>query len=284
MLHQNLFPDDKYVWRGVVLLDGEFGVKLLKFTLFTYAGIACIYWFVRFVDWEHDTQIKLSEIWTYEGNLIATDILFFFVVGRLWKQRGVDHFQWLCWVVAANFYSSYITNFSMFQHSFTLYEMHCRWPLQLWVFFVCVILLVAALAVLHVIKAYQQNILVQKSLEMILCVFFLLGPFLGSPYFHLHHWYAGWIVGMHLNFNVWWSRAAMAWCWGCYINGIAVYGRDPVLTCGYAFFLSQDQHCPFLNCYLKALMDPDHHTGHKNDTQAPMVPPDWRNCSSAYHP
>lgn len=36
----------------------------------------------------------------------------------------------------------------------------------------------------------------------------------------------------------------MAWCWGMYVNGIAVYGRDPLLTCDYALFLVHDQHCP----------------------------------------
>jgi hypothetical protein len=34
---------------------------------------------------------------------------------------------------------------------------------------------------------------------------------------------------MHFNFDVWWSRV-VGLVLGCYINGIAVYGRDPVLT------------------------------------------------------
>lgn len=76
----------------------------------------------------------------------------------------------------------------------------------------------------------------------------------------------------------------MAWCWGCYMNGIAVYGRDPVLTCEYAYFMSVTQRCPFVECYLEAMERPDH-TIHDNITVAPMKPPDWRNCSAdAYHP
>jgi hypothetical protein len=105
-----------------------------------------------------------------------------------------------------------------------------------------------------------------------------------SPYFHLHHWYSGFLLGMHCNFNVWWSRAAMAWCWGMYINGIAVYGRDPVLTCEYAYFLSVDQHCPYVQCYVDALKEQVNHTVN-NHTVHEMVPVDWRNCSSTdYHP
>ena len=37
----------------------------------------------------------------------------------------------------------------------------------------------------------------------------------------------------------------MAYFWGMYINGIAVYGRDPLLTCDYVKFMVQDQRCHF---------------------------------------
>ena len=77
-----------------------------------------------------------------------------------------------------------------------------------------------------------------------------------------------------------WSRLAMAWCWGMYVNGIAVYGRDPVLTCEYAYFLTLDNRCPYISCYLEGLAD-------KNNTKVKeMAPVDWRNCSATddYHP
>lgn len=233
--------------------------------------------------WEHDGTLTLHDVWRYEGNLIITDTLFFFVIGRLFRQKGVDHLAWLGWCTAANLYSSYITDFTMFQHAFTPYEMHCKWPWQLWIFCLLVIPVIATMAILHLQRAWRERIVVQKCLEMSFCLLFLLAPLVTSTYFHLHHWFAGFLVGMHLNFDVWWSRAAMAWCWGCYINGIAVYGRDPVLTCAYAYFMSVTQRCPFVECYVQALADPDH-TFH-NVSVAPMVPPDWRNCSAdAFHP
>lgn len=228
--------------------------------------------------------MRLSDVWRYEGNLIVTDALFFFVVGRLFRQRGIDHGEWILWCLAANVYSSYITDFRMFQHSFTLYEMHCKWPWQLWVFTVLVIPLIASIAFFHFEYAWSHRMIVQKCLEMIFCCTFLLFPLITSSYFHLHHWFAGFLVGMHLNYDVWWSRAAMAWCWGCYINGIAVYGRDPVLTCAYAYFMAKTQRCPFINCYLEALESPNH-MDDNNVTVTPMIPPDWRNCSSdGFHP
>lgn len=44
-------------------------------------------------------------------------------------------------------------------------------------------------------------------------IFFFMAPVMTSSYFHFHHWFAGWLIGMHANFDVWWSRAAMAYCW-----------------------------------------------------------------------
>jgi hypothetical protein len=215
--------------------------------------------------------------------LIITDVVLFFVVGRLFRQRGVDHGAWLLWCAAANLYSSYITDFKLFRHAFTLYEMHCTWPWTLWVFVLLVTPMVLTVAVWHVQYAWQRGLLVQKSLEMIFCVTFLLAPLITSSYFHFHHWFAGLLVGMHLNFDVWWSRASMAWCWGQYINGIAVYGRDPVLTCAYAYFMSTTQRCPYVDCYLEGLANPDH--TFDNMTVTLMKPPNWRNCSAdAFHP
>jgi len=162
--------------------------------------------------------------------------------------------------------------------------MHCRWPWQLWAFCVLAVPVVGGIAVAHLYRCWRERIVVQKCLEIAFCLTFLLLPLVTSSFFHLHHWFAGLLVGMHFNFDVWWSRAAMAWCWGAYMNGIAVYGRDPVLTCQYAYFMSVTQRCPFVECYLDAMNSTDH-LDEFNNTVAEMTPTDWRNCSSGgYHP
>jgi hypothetical protein len=72
---------------------------------------------------------------------------------------------------------------------------------------------------------------------------------------------------------------------GMYINGIAVYGRDPVLTCEYAYFLTIDNRCPYINCYLEALEDMAQHPQNATHVVEEMDPVDWRNCSATgYHP
>ena len=167
----------------------------------------------------------------------------------------------------------------------SLYPFIIAWPWQLWIFVAILVPLIGTVVLLHVIRAYQTRILVQKVIELGLCFFFFMAPLMPSPYFHLHHWYAGWFLGMHCNFDESWSRLVMAWCWGMYINGIAVYGRDPVLTCEYAFFLTVDQHCPYVKCYLEAMAQQHNVTANISHPVQEMIKPNWRNCSAdSYHP
>jgi hypothetical protein len=102
---------------------------------------------------------------------------------------------------------------------------------------------------------------------------------------------SGWLFGMHANIDTWWSRATMAYFFGMYVNGIAVYGRDPLLTCEYARFVSEDQRCPsshdsdrlkdFSTISFDVAWDLLS-TGIYGDN---LQPSDWKNCSSrGYHP
>ena len=77
----------------------------------------------------------------------------------------------------------------------------------------------------------------------------------------------------------------MAWCRGMYINGIAVYGRDPVLTCEYAYFLTTDLECPYVDCYLQAMEEKKLHPHNITHHVKEMIHPNWKNCSAdSYHP
>eukprot|EP00980_Cylindrotheca_fusiformis_P021687 scaffold8529_cov137-Cylindrotheca_fusiformis.AAC.17 len=280
-LLKTLFPDMSLSVRNHPVVDGVFTVKLLKFIALTIVSITVMHVLVANVDLlgDRDQKLELWHIWRYEGNLIVFDAVVFFLVGRLWKQKGVDHLAWVIPMIVCNVYFESQHFISWLRHSVTLYEMHCIWPWQLWGFVLILVPTIGALVLAHIWRAHQKRILILKIVEIGICAFFFLVPMVGSSYFHLHHWYAGWLLGMHCNFDVWWSRAAMAWCWGMYINGIAVYGRDPVLTCEYAFFLSQDNRCPYLDCYEEAMT-------HKNDTNVTeMVATDWRDCSATgFHP
>lgn len=241
---------------------------------------------MNFQDWEHKESFTLERFWTYESTQIVSDATVFFVVARLWRQRGVDHAAWLLCLTASNLFMSFLPKFRFLQASVSLYAMHCQWSYKLWSFVAVVTPLIVVDVFLHVRYAVRRGSFGRKLVELVLAVSAWFLPYASSPYFHLHHWFAGWWVGMHANFDTWWSRATLAWCWGLYVNGIAAYGRDPVLTCGYALFISEQNACPFLDCYLDGIHRP--HQDTNNTTQPvvqPMEKPDWRNCSAdAYHP
>lgn len=278
LLNRSFLPDDQCSVAGIRLLDGPTVVKLLKFLALTCLGIVLMFYMIRWLDWENDGNLTLGNVWVYESNLIAADAVVFFFVGRLHLQRGVDHWAWILCALLANVYSSYITSFDFLQHSFTLYEAHCTWPAALWIFVAFAAILIVAVILQHVRYAVTNGLLAQKVIELLLAVTVFLVPLMTSPYFHLHHWFAGWLIGMHCNFDVWWSRAVMAWCWGAYINGIAVYGRDPVLTCGYSLYLSASQWCSYMECYIDGINE--FINGTNTTVVAPMLPPDWRECQA----
>jgi hypothetical protein len=280
-------------------------VKLLKFLALTFLGIFGLHWMVSHRTNHRDLYLRVWHLWVFQGNLIVRDTIVFFWVGRLWRrqQRGVDHLSWILVVVLSNVYLESQHYVSFLRHSATLFEIHCVWTWQLWVFVVLGILpVVIAVAVAHVIRAVREQRLGIQLAEIALSAAFFLAPVVSSPYFHFHHWFAGWLIGMHCNVDVWWSRAAMAWCWGMYINGIAVYGRDPVLMCEYAEFLTKDQRCPFATSCDVSSSFPNSSSVVEGwsglvegwsglvsplyaDDDMPPPAVDWRNCSSnGYHP
>jgi len=131
------------------------------------------------------------------------------------------------------------------------------------------------LAYFHIRQALRDRIFVSRLVEFGLCMSLFLLPYASNPNFHLHHWYASWLFGMHSNVGTWWSDVVLAFSWGTYINGIAVYGRDPVLSCAYSYYLSTDNRCYYMECYHEDDDDGGGGGGYK-----PFIPPNWRNCNA----
>jgi len=274
---KTLLPDSDWEINGTVILNGGIPAKLTKLIAFTFLAIFWLNWLVSHRENHRDDDLSIGKIWKFEGGLIVRDVVVFFLVGRMWKMRGVDNFAWAGIVLGCNAVLEAQHYVSWLRHSSTLWDIHCTWEWQTWAYAVICCAASIAVAAMHIIQACKERNIVMKTFEISLSIVFFLVPVIPSPYFHFHHWFAGWLFGMHANFDRWWSRAAMAWCYGLYINGVAVYGRDPVLTCGYAYFLSWDQKCPYLECGHVPL--PSH--GLLGLDQ----PANWRNCSDdRYHP
>ena len=124
--HTTLIPDDVYTIRNLAIAEGPFTIKLLKFIIFTFLAIGFLHWLIV-VSGSEDRDLHLAfwQIWVYNGNLITSDCIVFFLVGRLWKQRGIDHLAWIGMVLVANLYFESQQYVSFLQHSLTLYEMSC---------------------------------------------------------------------------------------------------------------------------------------------------------------
>lgn len=189
-LLKTLFPDEAFIIRNHPIVEGIFTVKLLKFIAFTVIAITLMHLLVANVELlgDRDKNLKLWHIWRYEGNLIVFDSIVFFLVGRLWKQRGVDHIAWVVPMILCNVYFESQHFIFWLRHSVTLYEMHCIWPWQLWAFVGILVPSIGAIVLAHVWRAYQLRFLILKIVEIGMCAFFFLAPMAGSGYFHLHHW------------------------------------------------------------------------------------------------
>lgn len=208
----------------------------------------------------------------FDGNHIVLDMVVFFVVGRLYETPSIDSFSWMVPSIGAAITLSLLaSNSDSLHHSLTAYEMHCTWTWQFWAVLIFGALpTIVGLVVAHLVYAARRQSVLQKLLELALGFSIFLMPYASNSFFHLHHWYYAWTLGMHANANNWWSRLTMCMMWGIYLNGIAMFGRDPVMTCAVTLYQSQNQQCPFLidqSITLEALAE----------TSAASL--DWRNCS-----
>eukprot|EP00568_Trieres_chinensis_P012996 CAMPEP_0183299496 /NCGR_PEP_ID=MMETSP0160_2-20130417/6216_1 /TAXON_ID=2839 ORGANISM="Odontella Sinensis, Strain Grunow 1884" /NCGR_SAMPLE_ID=MMETSP0160_2 /ASSEMBLY_ACC=CAM_ASM_000250 /LENGTH=399 /DNA_ID=CAMNT_0025461751 /DNA_START=23 /DNA_END=1222 /DNA_ORIENTATION=+ len=268
----NVASDDPPHLGGLKIMDGREAVRFFKFAAVTLVAIAMFHPLVRRMGWEYDDDYELTDFLLYDLNYVLLDILSFYLVGRLYKRRGMDClFPFLVPMACGVIYPSWTTTLSFLHHSFSLYEIHCTWPWLLFAWAGGIILLAAVVVTAHVWRACKDGDLIWRLAEAILSVLVFIAPYASHPNFHLHHWYASWLIGMHFNADTWWSKMALAFMWGQYINGIAVWGRDPLLTCAYGYYISTDIRCSYMKCY---------HEEGKSEYK-PFIAPDWRNCSAS---
>ncbi|KAL7552118.1 hypothetical protein ACHAWF_015330 [Thalassiosira exigua] len=253
-------------------------VKLFKFLVLSILGIMIVHPLVRWMDWEVDPNFTIRDFLQYDFTTVLLDLLFFFVVGRLHSDSccGIDAiFPWGFFITVGAIYPSITSDIEFMKHSVSMYEIMCRWPTLLFIY--AFVLVAGAVIFIWVLMRshHRRKVLISRIFEAttLLCLFIL--PFATDNSFHLHHWYAMWLIGMQSNAPEWWARAFQAYCLGSYLNGIAVYGRDPVLGCEYAFYRSTDISCEFMQCFKKEVPSNQTETEYKA-----FVPSDWRTCNS----
>jgi hypothetical protein len=262
--------------KPMVILD-LFLVKFLKFVIMTTAMVLLSHFLVKthWLEWEKDPRHTIANLILYDGTSVVMDMFVFFCVARLYREQGIDTLAFFIPAVFGTVYPSFANVLYFMKHSVSLYEIHCDWPWQLWIFVMCIIPLAIFIVYAHIQYSIRKRILLQKLVELGLAIMVGILPYASNPNFHLHHWYFGWLLGMHCNLNVWWSRCTMAFLWGFYANGIAVWGRDPILTCAVAFYRSTDQECPFMDGYQPG----EQVTDDDGSDYKEMEQPDWRTCT-----
>jgi hypothetical protein len=171
------------------------------------------------------------------------------------------------------------------------------WPDKLFVFVGFMSTCFAFVSFMHIYKGFKDGIIFGRLLEFAFTFLIFAYPIGASPFFHFHHWFAAWLVGMHFNQKYWWSYTVLALCFGVYVNGIAGYGRDSLLGCQMAYYNSKQQKCGHLKseetvfCFYEELPT-GYNTSVNFETLNSTIegnqffgfgepqPLDWRNCSA----
>jgi hypothetical protein len=177
------------------------------------------------MDWEHDAKYTVSDMITYELSLIIQDAVLFssWAASHSTQCRsfGLDR-------VVPIFTADYVLSF-----------LHSATPVRN--------ALHVAVRVLgvhvrggpdrgcrrrpHVLQAVRTGVWLMKVIEITVTFFLLMGPLLTSPYFHLHHWFAGFFSACTLILTCGgvepsWPGAGMLYQWNCRVR------TRSVLTCG----------------------------------------------------
>jgi hypothetical protein len=170
----------------------------------------------------------------------------------MYQHAAVDTLEFAVPVlVSALAQSALATHVASLQHSVTPTEIACEWTWQMWTLALLgVVPLILGIAGAHILAAYRQGTVIQKLIELAASFVVFLLPYMGSAFFHLHHWYYGWLIALHCNVDAWWSRLCRSVFFGIYINGVAIFGRDPIMTCALSLYQSQNQECVYIADYI----------------------------------
>lgn len=245
-LCQTLIEDERCLCVGrFKVLESIETVRILKFSCASVVSIIAWHVLVRKIGWEHDDKYFLRDFISFDLGAVALDSLAFAILSRLYQRDGVDRISFFFPMVISTIFASWSTEIWFLRNSITLYNIRYTWPWELFLYAgVCIVLILVVVG-LTIFHSIRDGICIQKFLEIMMLVFLFILPGATHSSFHLHHWASFWMLGMLFSRPEWWSQIAMALCWGQYVNGIAVWGRDSVLTCEYASYVTAGNGCNY---------------------------------------
>lgn len=224
-----------------------------------------------------DHEYNIGLFFRQDFHKVVLDMVFLFIFGRLAVKSclPINSLAFLAVVFISALVPSWMNELDFMHHSLSLYQMACSWTVWTWVASLSLLMCVASLAAVHLqhyffIARPAEKARAVVELIVILCIFVL--PVCFQSGFHIHHWYYMWLLAIGCRLPTLLSRGTQAFLIGGYINGIAVYGRDPVLACEAAYDSSYSQQCKFLmQCTWNTATGPERPT---------YVGPDWRTCAA----
>lgn len=235
------------------LLEDSLALLALKFLCFALLCMALTRLTILHLLRLHhgDQSYTLHLFLRQDFHKVVLDLMFLFVVGRIASPAPMplDSRSFAIVVLASALVPSALDQFSFMRIHVSLYSMRCQWTAKTWL----AALAIAAL-VLPIVGAHLWHFCFRTTRDerrraglewaTIFTIFVLPRAF--EPSFHIHHWYMAWLLAQICCLPTVWSRGAQAFFIGCYINGVAMWGRDPVLACQAAYDLAFYQKCPFL--------------------------------------
>ena len=294
MLFTNLFSDDCRFIGNFQIFDNIEAVRLCKFIMVTLWTIIIMHALVKRVDWKHDTKYSIEGFFYFDFGHVVLDCIAFAVVGRVHKRRGVDRLlPFFLPMLVSCVYASWSTDIWFLRNSITLYNLACTWSWQLYLYATVCCTAIMTMMGLHIRCSVRDGSYLYRFVEMTLVALVFIAPGATNPSMHLHHYYSFWLLGMFFNREEWWSQMTMAICWGQYIHGVSVWGRDSILTCAYSNHVANGNGCDSGACsrHLQAMhtnytdvasdiLDWLQQVANTTLTDAPgSASLDWQNCN-----
>jgi len=239
----NLIPDDLTHVGSMQIFESIEAVRILKFIIVTTVLIIVVHFSVRGLNWEHDVYYSLGNFFHYDFVTAVLYSVVFAMIARIGKKKGTDRLAFIVPALASSIIQSASSNVWFLQNSITFYNVSCIWPWQLFLFIFIICSLIIFMSYLHIRNSIRDSSYVQRLVEVLFIFAFFLLPKVLHAQFHFHHYYSFWLLGMIFNRDEWWNQLIMAIAWGQFINGIGVYGADPVHTCAHALHTSISNNC-----------------------------------------
>lgn len=243
ILDTNLIPDDLTNIKGIQIFESIAVVRLLKFTICTILSMLTIHALIRSLNWEHDAYYSIKDFFYYEFGTVVLYTSFLGIVARIQDKKGCDRLSFLLPLLLVSILTSASTNVAFLKNSITFYNVACTWKWQLFLVIAIVLLLLGWIFYLHIRNSFRDGSLIPHLVEFCLIVIFFIVPKVTHSHFHLHHYYSFWMLGMMFNRKEWYEQLMFIICLGQFVNGISVYGIDPVETCSYALHAAISNHC-----------------------------------------